>query len=289
MHVIADMVLAVAVVTVAPGAVAEFQIRMADIGSAADSTAVVVIGFLGCLLGIHMELDDLVSLGLGRFAEFLLHLDAPASGQEIQHIHSKEQEVVGKRNDAEEIAGEAEGEEIQQNNRQIDQGENPGLDGNDEEEQEAGIRIHGGIAKEQAQIQIGHMGVTSEDHAVNIHHQHTGKIEQIEPEGAPAHFHCPAKGIIAEQGNGDEEDVVIACAVGQRIGEEPPDLSPENQTPVKEQKTVQTVISGHLRDDIDDGSAHSDVEHQIGDAFIPVENAEAFKPAAKIFHKINSK
>ena len=49
MAVIGDMLLAVAVIAFAPGAVAEFQFRIRHIGAAADG-APVGIGSLGCCL-----------------------------------------------------------------------------------------------------------------------------------------------------------------------------------------------------------------------------------------------
>ena len=38
----------------------------------------------------------------------------------------------------------------------------------------------------------------AEDHAENIHHDHTGKIEKVKPEGAPDIFHGSAQGEVTQ-------------------------------------------------------------------------------------------
>lgn len=177
MGVVIYVVFTIAVVTITPGTVAELQIGMADIGSATNRATVVVIGFC-CFLGnFHAELDDFVALGLGILSKFSLELDTPALREQIQHVRTEEEEIIGKRNYTKQIGGERKGEQIQYNNGQIDQTKQPGFYWDNEEKQKSGIRIHGGITKEQTQVQIGHMGKSAENHAVNIHHSHTGKIE----------------------------------------------------------------------------------------------------------------
>jgi hypothetical protein len=46
---------------------------------------------------------------------------------------------------------------------------------------------------------------------------------------------------------------------------------------------VKTVISGHLTDQVYNGGAGSNIEHQIGNALITVRKAETLKAAAKVF------
>ena len=101
MGVISDMILAVAVVTLAPGAIPELQIRMAHIRPAADGAAVIVIG-------VHF---DLVRANLFRFDLKLHHIGSacgsglgglapsaefasPGLRQQIDNILSEEEEVV---------------------------------------------------------------------------------------------------------------------------------------------------------------------------------------------------
>ena len=158
---------------------------------------------------------------------------------------------------------------------QIQQRKNPGFDGNDEHDQELGFGVHGGIAQEQAQVQVIHTGPAAEDHAVDVHHQDAAEVEQIELAGAPGVFHGPADGIVAEEE--DDHHQGTAHRVGQRIGDQPPDLSLEDQRPVKNEILVEDRTFRKLGHEIDQCGADADVEHQIGDALVPVLEAEPLK------------
>ena len=146
-----------------------------------------------------------------------------------------------------------------------------------------GIREHGGVAQKQAQVQVGDAGGAAEDQAVNVHQHHTGEIEQVEFQGAPGVFHHPAQRIVAEQGDGNEQQIAVSGAVGQRIGKQPPDLPMEDGLPVEAQQIIQGVVAGKLAHKVDNGAAHADVEHQVGDALVPVFVAEKIKLSADIF------
>ena len=281
--VIADMLFAVTVVAVALGTVAKLQIGMAHISSSADGAAVVIGGPGRFLCRVNPELDDFVPLGLRCLAELLLHFDTPGTGQQIQNIRTKEQEVVCQGDDGKKVGREAERKEIQQYNCQIDQSEEPGFYGDDKKQQETGVGVHGGVTKEQTEIQIGHVGPSTENQTVDVHQYHAGKIEEIKPEGTPAHLHGSAQCVVTEKGDGNEQQIGIARTVGQGIGEKPPHLAPENQTAVKQQQTVQSIVTGHLADNIDDGSAYRNIKHEIGNTFVPVPYTETVKAAAQIF------
>ena len=100
MGVVADVVFAVAVVAAAAGAVAELQLRVGLVGTAADGTLVGVVGLLGRL---GAELDGFM---VDSRLCFRLALDPPGGGQQIQHILSEEEEVVGKGHQREEVVGQ---------------------------------------------------------------------------------------------------------------------------------------------------------------------------------------
>ena len=106
MSMIADMILTVAVVSVAAGAIAEFQLWIRYIGSAADGTAMGV-GLLGSrpfcplrwgegnrpcpnLLGLASSMD----------------LCPPSQRQQIADILAEEKQVVGKAHQGEQAVGE---------------------------------------------------------------------------------------------------------------------------------------------------------------------------------------
>ena len=104
------MVFTVAVVSLAAGAVTEFQFRIGHVRAAADGTAMGIrclglgdAGLIGTGIGEghHLRLFGSTSL----FSQ-ALRIDPPAHGQDIQHIFAKEQEIVSKRNDREQIIRE---------------------------------------------------------------------------------------------------------------------------------------------------------------------------------------
>ena len=215
-------------------------------------------------------------LGLfGLLAEQAAGVGAPGHGNHVQHVLAEKEKIVGKGDYGEQIVGEGVGKQTEQHHRQIDQRENPRFHGDDEEKQEIRVRVQRGIAEEQTQVQIGDAGLTAEDHAVNVHHHHAGEVEQVEPQGAPHIFHGSAQGVVAQQGDGGEQNV--PGAVGQGIGDQPPDLSLKNGLPIEAERTVQKHAAGHLAEQVDHGGADDDVKHQIGDALIPVFEAEKLK------------
>ena len=111
MGMIVDMVFAVAMVTLTAAAVPEFQIRIGNIRSAAYCTAVGV-GILGLCHGGFVgpgagEGDGFCSIW--RFAVFLgqpLGVGSPCNREEIYHIITEEQQIVGDGYQGEQIVGE---------------------------------------------------------------------------------------------------------------------------------------------------------------------------------------
>ena len=284
--VVADMLFTVAVIAAAAGAVAELQIRMGQVGLAANCTAVGIGSLLGgccVILGCGgSELDDLgAGCGLTAVAADFI---APGSGHQVQNIAAKEQQVVGDGNDGEEVGGEGIGNKIIDHQTQIEQTEEPGLDRDDEEQQKMGIGIHGGETQEQAEVQIGDAGITTENHAVDIHHHNTAEIKQIKPEGAPCIFDGSSQRVITEERNADEQQIAVTCAIGEGIGEESPDLTVENAGPIEAEQIVKGVVARDLDHHINDGSTDCNVQHQIRNAFVAVFVTEPVELCAKVFH-----
>ena len=285
MTVIVDVLFAVAVIPFAPGAVTEFQFGIADVCSSTDRTAVGIGSFwcgLVCLIRTGVELDDLCLL-LGLLPEQPSGIDSPAHGNDIQYILAKEQEVVCQRNHGEQIVGEGVKEKIHQNDGQIKQCEDPCLYGDNEEEEELSVREKGCVAQEQAQVQIGNICSSTEDQTENIHHQNACQIEQIEPKGTPNMFHGLSQRIVTEQGNSHQQQIINP--VSQRIADQTPDLSLQNQIPVKVQQVIEGVVSQHLAHHIYHSGAKSDVQHQIGNTFVFILEAIKLKLSAQVFQR----
>lgn len=170
--VIIDVVLAVAEVALAAGAIPELQLRIGYISPAADCAAVDVRGML--LHGGTVELDRLfLDRLLLLFPEQTAQLDPPGEGDDVGNIFSKEQEIVRDRHKGEQAVGEQTGGSEKGNavdrQRQIDQRKDPGLDRNDIQQQEPGIGIHSGKAQKQAHIQIGDICPAAKEHRIDIH------------------------------------------------------------------------------------------------------------------------
>ena len=94
MGVVADVLFAIAVITLAAGTVAELQVGVGNICFSADGAAV-VIGrgcFFGVLIAGNIEMDH---LGLRCVMTALAaQLDPPGHRQQISHIRPEEKEVV---------------------------------------------------------------------------------------------------------------------------------------------------------------------------------------------------
>ena len=178
---IADVILTVAMVTVAPGAIAEFQFGIRFVGTAANRALVAEIS----RLRLGRTEGDAAGLGSGLLCGvFTATLDSPGVGKQIGDIPPHKQQIVGNSHQGEQIVGEAvdgEGqrEDPHKGQHQIHQREDPGLHRDDEEQQEMGIREHSGIAQEQAEVQIAYICPSAEKEAVDVHHDHTGEVEEI--------------------------------------------------------------------------------------------------------------
>ena len=100
---IADVILAVAEIAVATGAIAEFQLRVGDIGFAANGAAMGVSG-MGFLLCLCTGEGDRAGLFWRWFlSEAPSGLDLPGHWNEIACIFSEKQEIVGKGDKREKI------------------------------------------------------------------------------------------------------------------------------------------------------------------------------------------
>ena len=285
MCVIGDMLRAVAVVALAAGAVAEFQIGGIHIRAAADGALVGVggldLGVGGLVAAGGVEGDGLALGGMGDLLHGPAGIEPPGGGQQVPAVLAEGQEVVGQGDEGEEIVGE-EIDDTQQNHHQIDQSKDPGLHGDDEEDHELGIGEEGGISQEQAQVQVVGTGIAAEDQAVHIHNEDAGEIEEIQPQGAPDIFDALTQGVVEDQHDGGPEHG--AAAVQEDVGEQPPDLSPEDQAPVKAEPVIQGPGGIHLVDQVHSRDAKAHKQHQIGDTLVPVAVAKPVEIPADIFH-----
>ena len=276
MGVVVDVVLAVAVVAVAPGAVAELQLRVGAVSAPADGA---FVGIVLLDLGLA-EGDGFVGCGVGGL---FLELPLPAPGQDIDHILAEEQKVVHQRDHREQIVGPGVDDQAPDHHHQIHQSENPCLHRDEEKQHELGIGEQGGVGQKQAHIQVGGVCEAPKEHTEYIHHHHAPQVEQVKAQGAPDGFNGLPNAVVAEEHDCGKEDV--ATVIDKGVGDQPPDLAGQNQIPVKVQKGGYCPAGVDHVHEIDDGSAHGDIEHQIADALVPVAVAEAVELGTKIFQK----
>ena len=154
MGVVVDVILAVAVVAVAAGAVTEFQLRVAHVCPSADGAFVGVGGFyrgVTCLVRAGRGEGDHIG-GAFLFALFALKepggVGLPRDGNEIDRIFSKEQEIVGKGDQGEEVDGEkgnGDANDLNKGHHQIKEGKDPSLYRDNKEQQKLGVGVKGGV------------------------------------------------------------------------------------------------------------------------------------------------
>ena len=156
MGVIIDVILAIAEIAVAAGAVAEFQIRIAHIGASADGAAV---GEVLCLPGCgSFFLTE--GNGAGRL---FLHRSPAANilqeGEEIQNIFAGKQKEIQDTHQREQAMGEEIDrvgvvEDGKRQKTQLKQTDDPGLYRNNKRHQKVCICIEGGEHENDADMQI---------------------------------------------------------------------------------------------------------------------------------------
>ena len=118
MFVVADMILTIAVISLAAGAVPEFQFRVRYIGATADSAPVGIIGFCvnGGLVGERDGSNNSCLCCWRCLAGPLAEFCPPGQGEDIQNIPPHKQQIVGDSHQGEEIVREVKHGETQINN-----------------------------------------------------------------------------------------------------------------------------------------------------------------------------
>ena len=162
MRVVVNMVFAVAVIAVAAGAVAELQLWIGDIGSAADTALVDIVFCLGRGALLIGEGDRAGSL-LGLFrpdGSVLASAGRPPGGrQQIQNIFTCKQQEIGDANKGEQVLREGdaavkEAERHIQDPYKVDDGQGPGTDGKNKENHKLCVGIGGCVGQHQCKVQI---------------------------------------------------------------------------------------------------------------------------------------
>ena len=140
MGVVIDVILAVTVIAIAFGAVAEFQLRIGHIRSSADGALVIVRGLLlSTGVGRCPGKGDGTGLLFGLFGHLSTELDPPGHWDHIENILAEKQQVVGNGQQGKEIDREGDprcgkADHINEGKSQIKESKDPGPDRDDEEQ-----------------------------------------------------------------------------------------------------------------------------------------------------------
>lgn len=209
MGVVIDVILAVAEVAVATGAVAELQLGIGHIGATAYGTAVQIGG-----LSFFLALVKGDCSGGPLLPGSAMSAGADRLRQQIQYILTGKQQEIGNADQREQIMREqvAHIAHINDQQNQVKNAQEPGLYRDNEENQKLAVRIGNGEDQKQSKVHIpGHIAVNisthklsrqeaalysnrihrRKDHGKDHHQQHSGKIEKIELEGSHNQFHVP--------------------------------------------------------------------------------------------------
>ena len=284
MHVVVDMLHAIAVIAVAFGAVAELHVGVVGVGDAADGAFVeVALALLDVLLGLF-ELDGPVVGPVG--------CPFPAAAQHPRQVLPEEDQVVQNGDHRQQRPGPGPGEQVADDvipeQRYVKPGQPLHLQGKDAIQQHLHVRVQSGEGEEQGHVDIIHGHAHIKDKAQDQVQHHAQEIEHVEPGGAPLPLQRRTQPIIEKGAHhkpqqGERPTGVKAVQGDQNKGEQPPDLSMEHRTGGKHEHHG-GVATGNDIQYKDDDVADGDVFHQFGNAEVGVVIAEPVQPAGDGFH-----
>ena len=166
-YVVVDMILAIAVVAIAFGAVAKFHVGKVGIGLAAYGAFVditlLLLSLPGGLLEVHRLLGVLVLIA-PLLPPHGVRQVRPEEEQEVEDGHQREE-------GADKLQADQAGDHLEPKNNHVGPGQPLDLDGDDEEQQDLHVRIENSKGEEQGKIKKVDAGVTGDE-----------PVEDVEPD-----------------------------------------------------------------------------------------------------------
>ena len=285
MRVVEDVVLAEAVVARALGAIAELQVREVRVRAAADLTLVAVallLGLLPLLLHRGLELDGLVGV-LMADGKAELPQKVPDPVPEEHQIHQPDGQQLGQREQRRPHAG---AEQVIQGQHHVQRRQPLGLDRQDQIDADQCVGVQGGKGQEQDLVEIaaaddGKRRPQHADHAEH-HHQHgAGQIEQGELGGAPVLLDGGADKVV--EGQADEDPEQRAVGGQEHPGDQPPQLSLQNELCVEIQHIAGVVVGEQVQHKYHGHDPHQKL-HQVRNAEAGMLQAKAVHAVAEFSH-----
>jgi len=290
--VVVDVIHAVAVVAVALRAVAEFEVRIVGVGSAADGAFVAIRALAGfrlvalCPVGVGLG-----ARSVGTGVVLLRAAIAPGVGEEVLNIGAEEQEVIRKRNKRHEPVERQRAGQEQENNVHRREGKvHPGqildFDGDEHHQKHSCLGREGCNSEEQAEVQVSRIDIVAEKQTCQITQQNAREIVEVKAANAPVAFQHLTELVVAEQAD-DRQKQIVARDIEQvrkDVGKKPPDLPLQDFGRGEAEKTVDHAARVDDRQRIGNQVSDGDDEHQVRNAAIAVFQTEAFEVFAEIFH-----
>ena len=264
------------------GAVAELQLRIRDVGAAADRALVAVA--LALLLALRLA-DGVVEVRR-LLAPHLLALDkAPElrrkEHEEVQQRHKRQHR-------ADPVAPDGTEEDDIREVARVQNGHPLDLDRNEEEQQHLRVGIERGEGEEHGKIHIGrarHLPVVPGDQArddrAERREEHAAEVVDGELRRTPLALERRADPVIEIAAHQQPEGSRVRRQKAE--GQQPPKLPLLEPRPAEAENGVKgaSVKRGEQGEQIEGDVADDDVEHQVRNAEVRMQHAEAVDAAAQ--------
>ena len=290
MLVVEDVVLAEAMVSGAAGAVPELQVGVVRVGPAAHLALVAVapLRLLFLLLADGgLELDGLVAglvPGPAPAVADLVGDGGPEEHEEVQQGHHGGQ-------GAQDVQPQQAPQHAQGEEHAVGDGQPFHLDRDDEHDEEPGLRVQHGKGEEQGQIDViraGHVGAAvdqAENDAGEDGERHAGEVIEVELGRAPFPFQGTANHVVKIQKQHQPDNTVLGdIARHEDERHQPPQLAAFDGGPVKGEE-VDGAVPGEYGQQVDDGVAGHDPQHEVGDAEPGMLPGEAVHRGVQFFQR----
>ena len=280
---VVDVVDAIAVIALALGAVAELQIRILRVRPSTDRTLVAVGALAGFALIGTGPVGIRAGAGLLRAARA-----APRLRKQVLNVSAEEQEIVCKGDKRHEPVERQRSRQKQENNVHRREGKvHPGkifdLDGDKHHQKHSCLGREGCNGEKQAEVQRSGIDVVAEDEARDVAQKNAREIVEIKAADTPVIFEHFSELVIAEQTD-DRQKQIIARDIEQvceDVSKQPPDLPVQNFGRGEAEKTVDHAARVNDRQRIGDQVSDGDDEHQVRNAEVRMQHAEAVDAAAQ--------
>ena len=264
------------------GAVAELQLRIRDVGAAADRALVAVA--LALLLALRLA-DGVVEVRRLLGPRLLPLGKAPDLRREE---HKEVQQRHERQHHADPVAPDGTEEDDIREVARVQNGHPLDLDRNEEEQQHLRVGIERGEGEEHGKIHIGRArnlpvvpGDQARDDRAERREQHAAEVVDGELRRTPLALERRADPVIEIAAHQQPEGSRVRRQKAE--GQQPPELPLLEARPAEAENGIERGIveRGKQGEQIEGDVADDDVEHQVRNAEVRMQHAEAVDAAAQ--------